>query len=44
VFSGKLDEGVEVLGYDVVALYPSLKLEYMTREIGRAMVLRIQTF
>jgi hypothetical protein len=39
----KLDEGVEILGYDVVALYPSLKLEFMVREIDRAMVLRIET-
>ena len=39
----KLDEGVEILGYDVVALYPSLKLEFMIKEIGRAMVLRIET-
>jgi hypothetical protein len=23
----KLDEGVEIIGYDVVALYPKLKLE-----------------
>ncbi len=43
-FEGKkLDEGVEVLGYDVVALYPSLKLEFMIREIDRVMVLRIET-
>ena len=39
----KLDEGVEILGYDVVALYPSLKLEFMIKEIDRAMVLRIET-
>jgi hypothetical protein len=39
----KLDEGVEILGYDVVALYPSLKLEFMIREIDRATVLRIET-
>ena len=39
----KLDESVEILGYDVVALYPSLKLEFMIRETDRAMVLRIET-
>jgi len=39
----KLDESVEILGYDVVALYPSLKLEFMLKEIDRAMVLRIET-
>jgi hypothetical protein len=39
----KLDEGVKILGYDVVALYPSLKLEFMIKEIDRAMVLRIET-
>jgi hypothetical protein len=39
----KLDEAVEILGYDVVALYPSLKLEFMIREIDRDMVLRIET-
>jgi hypothetical protein len=39
----KLDEGVEILGYDVVVLYPSLKLEFMIREIDRVMVLRIET-
>ncbi len=39
----KIDEGVEILGYAVVALYPSLKLEFMVREIDRAMVLRIET-
>ena len=38
----KLDEGVEILRYDVVALYPSLKLEFMIREIDRVMVLRIE--
>ena len=39
----KLNEGVEIIGYDVVALYPSLKLEFMIRMIDKAMVLRIQT-
>jgi hypothetical protein len=39
----KKDEGVEILGYEVVALYPSLKLEFMIRETVRAMVLRIET-
>ena len=39
----KMDEGVEILGFDVVALYPSLKLEFMIREIDRAMVLRIES-
>jgi hypothetical protein len=39
----KLNEGVEILGYDVVALYPSLKLEFMIRMIDKAMVLRIET-
>ena len=39
----KKDEGVEILGCDVVALYPSLKLEFMIREIDRVMVLRIET-
>ena len=39
----KLNEGVEILGYDVVALYPSLKLEFMVRMIDKAMVLRIET-
>ncbi len=39
----KLDEGVEILGYDVVALYPSLKLKLMIKEIDRAMVLRVET-
>jgi hypothetical protein len=39
----KLDEGVEILGYDVVTLYPALKLEFMIREIDRVMVLRIET-
>ena len=29
----KLDEGVEILGYDVVTMYPSSKLEFMIREI-----------
>jgi hypothetical protein len=38
-----LNEGVEILGYDVVALYPSLKLEFMVRMIDKAMVLRIET-
>ncbi len=38
-----MDQRVEILGYDVVALYPSLKLECMIREIDRAMVLRIET-
>ena len=28
----KLDESVEILGYDVVALYPSLKLEFDKRD------------
>ena len=43
-FEGKkMDEGVEILGYDVVALYPTLKLEFMIREIDREMVLRIET-
>jgi hypothetical protein len=36
-----MDEGVEIPGFDVVALYPSLKLEFMIREIDRVMVLRI---
>ena len=39
----KVDEGVEILGHDVVSLYPSLKLEFMVREICRAMVLRMET-
>ena len=30
-----MNEGVEILGYDVVALYPSLRLEFMIREIDR---------
>ena len=38
-----MDEGVEILGYDVVTLYPSLKLEFMIREIDRSMVMRIET-
>ena len=39
----KVDEGVEILGHDVVALYPSLKFEFMVREIYRTMVLRMET-
>ena len=38
-----MDEGVAILGYDVVALYPSLKLVFMIREIDRAMVSRIES-
>jgi hypothetical protein len=34
----KLDEGVGILGYDVVALYPSLKIEFMIKMIDKAMV------
>ena len=36
-------EGVEILGFDFVDLYRSMKLEYMIREIDRAMSLRIET-
>ena len=35
-------ELVEILVYDVVDLYPSLRLEFVMREIDRVMVLRIQ--
>ena len=38
-----MDEGVEILGYDVVALYPSLKLEFRIRQIDRAMVSRMES-
>ncbi len=39
----KRSKGPTTLGYDVVALYPSLKLEFKIKEIDRAMVLRIET-
>jgi hypothetical protein len=33
-----------LIGFDVVALYPSLKLEFMIREIDRAIYTRIIMF
>ena len=39
----KLDERVETIRYDVVALYPWLTLKFMVREIDGATVLSIET-
>ena len=39
----KLDERVETIRYDVVALYPWLTLKFMVREIHGATVLSIET-
>ncbi len=33
--------GVEVIGFDVTAMYPNLKIAYTIKEIDRAMLLRI---
>ena len=33
--------GVEVIGFDVTAMYPNLKIAYIIKEIDRAMLLRI---
>ena len=33
--------GVEVIGFDVTAMYPNLKITYIIKEIDRTMLLRI---